>query len=53
MLVYLKNHRIVASNSAWASPEWRFADGQRVVIDATLQCNTNEAALRLRRPGGV
>jgi DNA-binding transcriptional LysR family regulator len=41
----LKDHRIVASTSAWASPEWRFARDQRVTIQATLQCNTNEAAI--------
>ncbi|WP_130361948.1 LysR family transcriptional regulator [Pigmentiphaga kullae] len=47
----LKNHRIVASNSAWSSPEWRFAEGQRVVIDAALQCNTNEAAIETAKAG--
>src|SRR3546814_1420303 len=47
----LKNHRIVASNSAWVSPEWRFARGQRVVIDAALQCNTNEAAIATAKTG--
>ena len=47
----LKHHRIVASNSAWASPEWRFADGQRVLVDATLQCNTNEAAIATAKAG--
>jgi DNA-binding transcriptional LysR family regulator len=41
----LKDHRIVASTSAWASPEWRFARDQRVTIQAALQCNTNEAAI--------
>jgi DNA-binding transcriptional LysR family regulator len=41
----LKDHRIVASTSAWASPEWRFARDQRVTIQATLQCNGNEAAI--------
>lgn len=47
----LRNHRIVASNSAWASPDWRFADGQKVVIDAALQCNTNEAAIVTAQAG--
>ena len=47
----LRNHRIVASNSAWASPEWRFADGQKVVIDPALQCNTNEAAIATAQAG--
>ncbi|WP_313699937.1 LysR family transcriptional regulator [Achromobacter sp.] len=47
----LRNHRMVASNSAWASPEWRFADGQKVVIDAALQCNTNEAAIATAKAG--
>lgn len=41
----LKDHRIVASTSAWASPEWRFARDQRVTIQATLQCNGNEVAI--------
>jgi DNA-binding transcriptional LysR family regulator len=41
----LRDHRIVASTSAWASPEWRFAPDQRVTIHPALQCNTNEAAI--------
>jgi DNA-binding transcriptional LysR family regulator len=41
----LKAHRIVASTSAWASPEWRFIGEQRVTIQPRLQCNTNEAAI--------
>lgn len=40
----LKEHRILACQGAWASPEWRFARGQRVVVDLLLLCNTNEAA---------
>lgn len=47
----LKQHRIAIPTSAWASPEWRFADGQRVLIDATLQTNTNEAAIATARQG--
>ncbi|WP_374650370.1 LysR family transcriptional regulator [Rhizorhabdus sp.] len=47
----LRQHRIAASTSAWASPEWRFAGDQRVTIDATLQCNTNEAAITAARSG--
>ncbi|WP_275785857.1 LysR family transcriptional regulator [Pararhizobium gei] len=47
----LKNHRIAASTSAWASPEWRFADDHRVTIEPVLQCNTNEAAITLARTG--
>ncbi|NYT87048.1 LysR family transcriptional regulator [Pollutimonas harenae] len=47
----LKDHRIVASNSAWVSPEWRFARGQRIVIDPVLQCNTNEAAISIAKAG--
>ena len=47
----LKDHRIVASNSAWASPEWRFAYDQRVIIDPFLQCNTNEAAVATAAAG--
>src|SRR4051812_16408448 len=41
----LKGHRIAASTAAWASPEWRFAQDQRVTIDAGLQCNTNDTAI--------
>ncbi|MBB6249473.1 LysR family transcriptional regulator [Nitrospirillum iridis] len=41
----LKDHRIAASTSAWASPEWRFADDQRVLLHPTLSCNTNDAAI--------
>lgn len=41
----LKDHRIVASNSSWASPEWRFAGGQRITIDPVLMCNTNQAVI--------
>lgn len=41
----LKEHRIAASTSAWASPEWRFGRDQRVMIHPTLQSNTNEAAI--------
>jgi DNA-binding transcriptional LysR family regulator len=47
----LKGHRIAASTSAWASPEWRFAGDQRVTIDAALQCNTNEAAIATTKAG--
>jgi DNA-binding transcriptional LysR family regulator len=41
----LKDHRIAASTSAWASLEWRFARDQRITISPGLQCNTNEAAI--------
>ncbi len=47
----LKHHRIAASTTAWASPEWRFAQDQRVTIDLALQCNTNEAAIATARAG--
>lgn len=47
----LKSHRIIASHSAWASPEWRFVDGQRVLIGAALQCNTNESAIAAAKAG--
>jgi DNA-binding transcriptional LysR family regulator len=47
----LKQHRIVVSQSAWASPEWRFAEGQRVLIDPVLQSNTNESAIATARAG--
>lgn len=41
----LKNHRIAASTGAWVSPEWRFANDQRVTIHNWLQSNSNEAAI--------
>lgn len=47
----LKNHRIVASTSAWASPEWRFAHDERVVVQPTLQCNTNDAVISTAMAG--
>lgn len=47
----LKDHRIVVSHSAWASPEWRFAEGQRVLVDPLLQSNTNESAIATARAG--
>lgn len=47
----LRQHRIVASNSSWASPEWRFAGGQRISIDPALQCNTNQAVIDTARSG--
>ncbi|UQY35484.1 LysR family transcriptional regulator [Pseudomonas fulva] len=47
----LKHHRIAVSQSAWASPEWRFAEGQRVLVDPVLQCNTNESAIATARAG--
>ncbi|WP_207461557.1 LysR family transcriptional regulator [Azospirillum sp. SYSU D00513] len=47
----LKSHRIAASTSAWASPEWRFAGDQRVTVGAFLQCNTNEAAIATAKAG--
>jgi DNA-binding transcriptional LysR family regulator len=47
----LKHHRIVVSQSAWALPEWRFAEGQRVLIDPVLQSNTNESAIATARAG--
>jgi DNA-binding transcriptional LysR family regulator len=47
----LKHHRIAVPTSAWASPEWRFAEDQRVTINATLQCNTIEAAIATARAG--
>lgn len=49
--VDLKHHRIVASNSSWASPEWRFAGGQRISIDPVLMCNTNQAVIEAARSG--
>lgn len=47
----LKNHRIVSSASAWASPEWRFAGEQRVMINAALQCNNNESSIATAKAG--
>jgi DNA-binding transcriptional LysR family regulator len=47
----LRDHRIAAPTSAWASPEWRFSDDQKVTITPTLQCNTNEAAITAARQG--
>ncbi|WP_044559826.1 LysR family transcriptional regulator [Azospirillum sp. B4] len=47
----LKDHRIAVSTSAWASPEWRFANDQRVVVHPTLHCNTNEAAIATAATG--
>ena len=41
----LKNYRIISASSSWDSKEWRFAGGQRVVIDAALHCNTNDVAI--------
>lgn len=41
----LKDHRIAASTGAWSSPEWRFANDQRVTVQASLQCNTNDAII--------
>ncbi|WP_428312805.1 LysR family transcriptional regulator [Hydrocarboniphaga sp.] len=41
----LKTHRIAASTSAWASPEWRFGQDQRITLHPSLLCNTNEAAI--------
>jgi len=47
----LKDHRIAASTGAWFSPEWHFADQERVTVDVTLQCNTNDAAIAFARQG--
>ncbi len=47
----LKDHRIAASTAAWASPEWRFSAEQRVTVNATLQCNANEAVIATAEAG--
>lgn len=47
----LKDHRIVASTSAWGSPDWRFAQEQRVTVHPNLLCNTYEAAIAAARSG--
>jgi DNA-binding transcriptional LysR family regulator len=41
----LKGHRVALSTGAWASPEWRFAQDQRVTIHPVLVSNTNEAGI--------
>ena len=41
----LRHHRIATSTSAWASPDWRFGQDQRVTVRPALMCNTNEAVI--------
>lgn len=41
----LKQHRVAASTGAWASPEWRFVNGQSVLLEPALQCNTIAAVI--------
>ncbi len=41
----LKDHRVAVSMGARASPEWRFAQDQRVTIRPALSTNTNEAGI--------
>lgn len=41
----LKQHRIAVSTGAWASPEWRFRDDERMTIRPALETNTNEAGI--------
>ncbi|TGD97416.1 LysR family transcriptional regulator [Methylobacterium nonmethylotrophicum] len=41
----LKDHRIAMSTGAWASPEWRFAQDQRVTVHPALVSNTNAAGI--------
>ncbi|MEI2415114.1 LysR family transcriptional regulator [Orrella sp. JC864] len=47
----LKDHRIAAPTGAWAASEWRFARNQRVAVQPTLRCNTNEAVIAAARAG--
>ncbi|NUB17357.1 LysR family transcriptional regulator, partial [Azospirillum brasilense] len=47
----LQPSRLPVSTGAWASPEWRFAQDQRVTIDPVLQCNTNEAVIATAKAG--
>lgn len=47
----LKEHRILACHGPWAPREWRFARGQRVVVDPLLLCNTTEAAIAAAKAG--
>jgi DNA-binding transcriptional LysR family regulator len=43
----LADHVVIASTSAWGSPEWHFGPdgGTRVAVHPRLTCNTNQAAL--------
>lgn len=41
----LRDHRIASSTSAWASPDWRFGQDQRVTVRPGLMCNTNQAVI--------
>lgn len=47
----LRDHRIAASTSAWSSPEWRFAQDQRVTVHPALQTNSNEAVITAASAG--
>lgn len=47
----LRDHRIAASTSAWASTDWRFGGDQRVSVRPVLQCNTNEAVINAALAG--
>lgn len=47
----LRDHRVLVSHSAWSSLEWRFAGGQRVVVEPLLHSNTNAAAISAAESG--
>lgn len=49
----LKNHRIIAPTSAWASLEWRFGQAQKMVVHVQprLFCSTNEGAISAATEG--
>ena len=49
----LRDHRIVATTGAWASPEWHFGLNQRtsVTVHPRLLCNTNQAAISAATEG--
>lgn len=47
----LRDHRIAASTSVWASSDWRFGLDQRVTVRPILQCNTNEAVINAALSG--
>ena len=49
----LRDHRIAASTSAWASPEWRFGADRKTIatVSPKLLCNTNEAAVAAATEG--
>jgi DNA-binding transcriptional LysR family regulator len=49
----LTRHRLIAATSAWASLDWRFGKGSRLVtpVKPALFCNSNEGAISAARSG--